>query len=81
MTEILMTGLDGSNPLGFLAALGVLKAVGVRFPQARLSWRDEGVWRPVLGGFPGDFEALLELLEADLRAVADEPALALAYGG
>lgn len=79
MTEIVMTGLDGSNPLGFLAALGVLKAAEDRVPQARLSWREEGVWRPVLGGFPGDFEALLDLLEDDRRAVAGEPALALAY--
>lgn len=45
MTEHVVTGLDGTNPLGFLAALGALRACG---HEARLHWRDTGRWRAVL---------------------------------
>lgn len=79
MSEMAMPGLDGANPLGFLAALGVLRAVDERSPGARLSWREEGTWTPVLHGFPSDLEALLDLLDADRREMLDEPALELAY--
>ena len=79
MTEIVMPGLDGANPLGFMAALGVLRAVGERSPGPRLSWREDGTWRPVLHGYPGDLEALLDLLDADRQEMLEEPALALAY--
>ena len=37
MFELLLPGLDGVNPLGFLAALGVLNAV--TGPGPRLGWR------------------------------------------
>lgn len=75
MSEIVLTGLDGSNPLGFLAALGVLRAI----PGSRVAWREDGVWNPVLSASLGDLEAILDRLEADRRAMAAEPALALAY--
>lgn len=44
-----LTGLDGSNPLGFLAALGVvavLDACGAH--RARLTWSCAGSWHPVV---------------------------------
>jgi hypothetical protein len=50
MSEILLSGLAGSHPLGALAAFGLLRccddmeAVG----RARLSWRKEGDWVAVL---------------------------------
>jgi hypothetical protein len=41
----LLRGIDGSNPLGFLAAVGTLRML----PGARLGWRmEEGLWRPQL---------------------------------
>lgn len=79
MSDLVLTGLDGSNPLGFLAALGVLRAVNDQVQGTRLSWREEGLWRPVLHDFGGDLDALLDLLDADRQACDDEPALALVY--
>lgn len=82
MTGLLMTGLDGKNPLGFLAALGVLNAVADQSKQAsaqpRLAWRSSGTYRPVLVGGP-DRDALLDLLLRDVESFANEPALELRY--
>ncbi len=51
MGEVTLTGLDGSNPLAFLAALGALRLLSHGEPMARLCWRQqEGAWRPVLSG-------------------------------
>lgn len=80
MAELTLKGLDGSNPLAFLAALGVLRAVEERQGGVRLSWRDEGVWRPVLHGFDRVVEDLVALLDEDRHALRDDPALALSYG-
>jgi len=41
----LLRGIDGSNPLGFLSAVGTLRML----PGSRLGWRlNEGMWRPSL---------------------------------
>jgi hypothetical protein len=41
----LLRGIDGSNPLGFLAAVGTLRMLG----GERLGWSiEEGTWRPSL---------------------------------
>jgi hypothetical protein len=49
--ELLLDGLDGANPLAFLAALGTLRTLQ-RIDAAsepRMCWRIErGAWRPVL---------------------------------
>jgi len=48
---LLLSGLDGSNPLGFLAALGTLRALSDAWPQRkiRMSWKIAmGAWRPTL---------------------------------
>ena len=77
--EHVLHGLDGTNPLAFLAALGALRASG---PEARLHWRDEGRWRPVLT-LPEDSPGPADLVMADLerwRAGATMPlALDLEY--
>lgn len=82
MTEMLLTGLDGKNPLGFLAALGVLRVVAARaragHPEPKLAWRLVGTYRPALVDGP-EREVLLDLLMRDLEALADEPALSLRY--
>jgi hypothetical protein len=59
MSAIVFTGIEGSNPLGFLAALGALRlAAGLwREPGVRLRWRLEGGWRPELSGAPVTGEA------------------------
>lgn len=43
-----LTGLDGANPLAFLAALGTLRVADLIFPGCSLSWHSSGVWRPIL---------------------------------
>ncbi|MBP5233794.1 MAG: hypothetical protein J6333_10345 [Planctomycetes bacterium] len=49
MNEFELQGIDGSNPLGFLAALGVLRAVAVQDPQCKMSWHtDAAPPRPTL---------------------------------
>ena len=52
---LLLSGLDGSNPLGFLAAVGTLCVLGQRVPGIQLAWCSAyGSWRPLLVGCQGD---------------------------
>lgn len=79
--ELLLSGIDGSNPLGFLAALGVLLAVhesraGTEVP--RLTWRNEGLWRPVVSTVEA-FEELVPILVADAASWKGDPAIDLRY--
>src|ERR1035441_7051530 len=50
MPEILLTGLDGSNLLAYLAALGTLRVLtsAVSERSVRMSWLDCGYWAPVI---------------------------------
>lgn len=45
--ELVLTGLDGANPLGFLAALGTLRILDRSRPNwgVRISWVERGGWR------------------------------------
>ena len=81
MHDVTLHGLDGGNPLGFLAALGALEGALDDSTEARLTWRREGEWRPVLTSTFADVTALVDRLDHDRRACASDPALALAYGG
>jgi hypothetical protein len=78
MSKLCLTGLDGKNPLAFLAALGVLNALADRAeggePAPKLVWRAEGTFLPVIIGGP-EREALIEVLIEDLRSFRDEPAI------
>ncbi|MBX3219765.1 MAG: hypothetical protein KF795_04550 [Labilithrix sp.] len=82
MSELIFTGLDGKNPLAFLAALGVLNVLADRplpeGPTPKIAWKNVGTYRPVLIGGP-DREALLDRLAEDLADFAKEPALNLRY--
>lgn len=81
MPEITLDGLDGTNPLAFLAALGVLAAVADNSPDAKLGWRHQGSWRPVLISRCSEIVALAALLDADRQSCLADPALALEYDG
>jgi hypothetical protein len=50
MHEMELTGLDGSNLLGYLAALGTLRVLTLAEPGAevRMRWEDNRCWRPIL---------------------------------
>lgn len=74
---LVLRGLNGVNPLAFLAALGSLRTAAAVFEGVRLAWRVEtGAWRPVLTGCPVTdeqfseriFHRLQELLLAPFEA-------------
>lgn len=48
---LLLNGLDGGNPLGFLAAIGTAVVARDTFPNIRLGWKSiSGGWRPWVAG-------------------------------
>ncbi len=60
-------GLDGANPLGFLAALGThVTLVEAGEPTARLNWKGGATWRPCLTGLHNP-DAICTTLTAALR--------------
>ncbi len=80
---IVLTGLDGANPLGFFAALGTLAALDDRAAAEqsappRLSWTDRGRWLATLHG-PQSVDAIITEIMQDKAEWADEPALNFAY--
>ena len=51
--EFALKGLDGGNPLGFLAAVGALQSATAMEPAGdwRMWWQqDDGPWHPTLAG-------------------------------
>jgi hypothetical protein len=79
MSDVILRGIDGSNPLGFLAALGTLRLLTTQNPHVRLHWRIEGVWRPILSGLPDVSEE--DICELILRAPPIPIDLAIAILG
>ncbi|MCK6546464.1 hypothetical protein L6R52_11490 [Myxococcota bacterium] len=63
MQSVILSGMNGSNPLGFLASLGVLRVAHVG-EGARLSFLDDGTFRPVLDSALGEKE-IAEMVAAD----------------
>lgn len=80
---IVLSGLDGSNPLGFFAALGALRILDEAAQRKdrerpRLAWLEEGRWRPRLFGAES-IEEVIEAIVADVPLWATEPILTFAY--
>lgn len=46
--QIELTGINGGNPLGFLAALGTVRCCDLRWPQAKISWHQGAFWYPIV---------------------------------
>lgn len=62
-----LIGLDGANPLGVLAAMGVLRLLSIDNYLVTMSWRlSSGTWHPVVFGT----ESKTEQLGARLHAAA-----------
>ncbi|MGH9372819.1 MAG: type I-G CRISPR-associated protein, Cas3-extension family [Vicinamibacterales bacterium] len=74
-----LAGLDGSNPLAFLAAVGTLRVLTLGMPDSdvRLGWRkSNGAWRPAISAAEGlapDF--VIDRLFNQLSTMRDHPAL------
>lgn len=71
MSELILNGLDGGHPLGYLAALGALRVTSLEWPQgqAKMHWANQsGGWRACLT-LPAemDQETWLAFLHASLR--------------
>lgn len=64
MTELELPALDGTNPLGFLAALGVLDVLHRAGRPATLRWADDVVPTAVVTGAT-DTDDLVAVLDAD----------------
>jgi hypothetical protein len=81
--SVVLRGLDASNPLAFLASLGLLRVLDFQFAgeaadRPRLSFVEEGRWHPSVEP-AGSVEELVDAVINDLPSWSDEPALALAY--
>lgn len=76
-----LTGINGANPLGFLAALGTFRvAQQINDVPLRLSWAPAGgTWQPILHT-PSEItpESLVEKLDTYLRSQADSPIFTVA---
>lgn len=77
--EWLLEGLDGGNPLGFLAAVGALRTATMAWPAANPTLRWEavsGAWRPALSvKTVQDKKGMISGLHQQLRKMADHSAL------
>lgn len=62
---LVLSGLDGSNPLAFLAALGVVKALEVtQLEEVKMSWAQgtSGQWNPKLSSLSVDRDAFVDMI-------------------
>lgn len=66
MNDVPLPALEGTNPLGFLAALGVLDALTATTPEVTLRWTDELVPHAILSGMD-DLDQLLNALDKDRK--------------
>lgn len=56
---LLLNGLNGENPLGFLAAMGVAITANDIFPKTLIGWkRTRSGWRPLIHGSESDEQEL-----------------------
>lgn len=72
---LVLTGLDGTTPLGFLAALGAMRVVSLAdgHNPVRMSWEpSSGTWVARLFSSATDENALLDLLEQLLVRSLDQ---------
>lgn len=72
MKDLLLSGLPADNPLGYLAALGILRTVTLATPESqfKMSWEIvNGHWRPRLfSSMKIDRATLIDLLDKQLKA-------------
>jgi hypothetical protein len=77
-TMIELSGLDGANPLSFLAALGLLALVSEEDDDASIEWMERGQWVPLLRSRL-DRAALVGRALKGLAEWRSEPVIGLEY--
>lgn len=79
--ELLLAGLDGSNPLAYLAALGTLRTLSLALPNetVAMSWLPHaGGWAPYLRcSLATDTDKLIDTLHRQLKISANRPAFCI----
>lgn len=74
--HLVMPGLNGSNPLGFLAALGTLRIATAAFPDhtVRMAWHQDEHWIPTISfGELVDQSRFVHGLADFMREAANRP--------
>ena len=75
-----LPGIDGGNPLAFLAALGTIRALASAWPdrRIRMSWSRAGRWQPALHlDHPATRAEILAALDTRLHRMRDHPVWSL----
>jgi len=70
MSRIQIVGVDGSNPLGFFAALGLLRVL----PGAKLGFSEDGSFRAFVDGLNMSESELANLIAADAQTAKSQSA-------
>jgi len=78
---ILLRGLDGSNPLAFLAALGTMRTLTLALPgeTVKMSWeQNSGAWRPRLWcSLATDCDKLIGAINDSLKLASGRASFAI----
>ena len=80
-SEITLKGINGSNPLAYMAALGALRVLHLVAPEdnVRMGWQSAGVWMPVIRlSEQMNEDAVAEIIYAKLAEGIDHPAFEFA---
>lgn len=77
-SELELAGVDGTTPLGFLAAIGLLRVLSETTPASRLAWRYRGTWVPVMYG-TAHSKDLAGLILKDAHSPSIQAILSLRY--
>ena len=74
MSTLVLTGIDGANPLGFLAAVGTALIMCRLSTDVRICWQVVGgAWRPILSPCEENHERFAELLHEALSTSSSDP--------
>ena len=72
--EIELSGLDGSNLLAFMAALGTVRVLSATESgmECALSWKESmGIWRPIIHSSWSNHEAIVDIVHAQLTPAGE----------
>ena len=78
MTRTILSGLDGTNPLGFMGSLGLLRVLHLKTPAVRLRFMSDGSFHPFIEGLADTFD-LADAVATDAAEAAEKPAWLLEY--